>query len=55
VVVGDDDGGGTFTQWVGENLHPSVTGDTITCTWVCGPGRFHNAIIGCMRVLRALR
>jgi hypothetical protein len=32
VVVGDDVGGGTFTQRVGENLHPSVTGDTIKFT-----------------------
>jgi len=53
VVVGDDDGGGPLTQGVGEDLHPSVTGDTIKCTWVCVPGRFHNAIIGCMRVFRA--
>jgi hypothetical protein len=45
VVVGDNDGGGTFTQGVGENLRRTGVADTIRLFPGRECGGLHNAII----------
>jgi hypothetical protein len=54
VVVCDDYRGGAFLQGFCKDLNPRVISYIITYTWVCRPGRFYHAIIGCEKVFDSM-